>query len=106
KVKKGSSVRELFYTPVFKSLFLTLVLGSAVVEATKNRKAIDSLRTAYDARFGVLKSATEKIRLRQPVDVAAELKLANSLTRNMYNSVTDVQLDDQFESFLNMAEED
>lgn len=106
KVQKGTSVRDLFYNPVFKSLFLTLVLGSAVVEATKNRKELDALRAAYEAKFGVLENAIERIRRREPVDMAAELRLANSLTRNKYNNVTDVHLDDQFEAFLKLAEND
>ncbi|GEQ66721.1 hypothetical protein JCM33374_g384 [Metschnikowia sp. JCM 33374] len=106
KVKKTSSVRDLFYTPVFKSLLLTLVLGSAAVEATKNRKELESLQAAYEAKFGVLESATERIRRREPVDIAAEIKLANSLTRNKYNSLTDLHLDEQFESFLKMAEDE
>lgn len=105
KVKKGTSVRDLFHTPVFKSLFLTLVLGSAVVEATRNRKELDALRGAYEAKFGVLENATARIRRRERVDMAAELKLANALTRNKYNSVTDVQMDEQFEAFLKMAED-
>lgn len=103
--RKKPSFRELFATPVVKSILLTLLFGSMVVETTRNRKEIESLRAAYEAKFRILEDITAKIRARQPVDVAHELKIANTITRNKYNSVTDVELDQQFEEFLRMAED-
>lgn len=98
------SYRDLISGPVAKSLFLTIVFGSVMVDATKNRKEIEALRAAYEAKFRILREITEKIRNKQSVDVGQELKVANSITRNKYNSVTDVELDDQLEEMLKMAE--
>lgn len=75
-----------------------------MVDATKNRKEMEALRAAYDTKFRILSDITEKVRNRVPVDVAQELKVANAITRNKYNSVTDVELDDQLEEILRLAE--
>lgn len=106
KVKKTPTFRDLFHTPVFKTLFLTLVFGSVVVECTKNRKDIEGLQAAYGAKNKVLREVTQKVRNKEAVDVALEVNVANSMTRNKYNSVTDVQLDQSLDSFLKMADED
>lgn len=104
--RRRPSYRDLFSGPVAKSLFLTVVFGSVMVDATRNRKEIDALRAAYETKFLILQDITHKIRNKEPVDVAQELKVANAITRNKYNSVTDVELDDQLEEFLKMAEEE
>lgn len=104
--KRTPSYKVLLQTPVFKSLFLTLVFGTTVVEATKNRKEIEALRAAYEAKFAILRDVTAKLNNKEPVDVAQELRIANAMTKNKYNSVTDVELDEQFEDFLKMAETD
>lgn len=100
------SYRDLILGPVAKSLLLTMVFGLVVVEATRTRKDTEALRGAYATKFQLLREATEKIRARQPVDLALELKIANAITRNKYNSVTDVELDEQLEEFLKMAEDE
>lgn len=105
-IKKTPTFRDLFQTPVFKTLFLSLVFGSAVVECTRNRKEIEGLQAAYRAKNNVLRDVTQKILERKPVDVVLELNVANSMTRNKYHSVTDVLLDDHFEDFLKMADND
>lgn len=103
--RKKPRYSDLLATPVVKSILLTLLFGSMVVETTRNRKEIEALRAAYEAKFRILQDITAKIRAKQPVDVAHELKIANAITRNKYNSVTDVELDELFEAFLKMAEE-
>lgn len=97
--------RDLLLPLVFKSLFLTLVFGSVVVEATRGRKELDALKGAYEAKFRILEDVTGRVRRREPVDVAQELKIANAITRHKYNSVTDVEMDEQFEEILRMADE-
>lgn len=97
--------RDLLLPLVFKSLFLTLVFGSVVVEATRGRKELEALKGAYEAKFRILEDVTGKVRRREPVDVAQELKIANAITRHKYNSVTDVEMDEQFEEILRMADE-
>lgn len=97
--------RDLLLPFVFKSLFLTLVFGSVVVDATRARKELEALKAAYEAKFKILEEVTRKVKAREPVDVAQELRIANALTRHKYNSVTDVELDEQFEELLRMAED-
>ncbi|PVH13631.1 uncharacterized protein CXQ87_001740 [Candidozyma duobushaemuli] len=97
--------RDSLSPSVFKSLFLTLVFGSVVVEATRGRKELEALKGAYEAKFRILEDVTGKVRRREPVDVAQELKIANAITRHKYNSVTDVEMDEQFEEILRMADE-
>lgn len=66
---------------------------------------MEALRATYEEKFRLLREATEKIRKREPIDIVAELKLANALTQNKYNSVTDVHWDKQLETFLMLADE-
>ncbi|KAK6455481.1 uncharacterized protein RJT20DRAFT_47550 [Scheffersomyces xylosifermentans] len=97
-------VRDLVRTPVFKSIFLTLVFGSAVVDLMKNRKEFEGLVNAHEAKFTILEEIIEKLKKDQSVDITRDLKIANTLTRNKYNTVTDIELDEQLENFLKMAE--
>lgn len=103
--RRKPTYRDLISGPVAKLLFLTVVFGSVMVDATRNRKEIEALSAAYETKFRILREITTKIKNKEPVDVALELKVANAITRNKYNSVTDVELDDQLEIFLKMAEE-
>lgn len=103
-IRKPVTFRDLLKTPVLKTLFLTFVFGSAVVESSNARKEIESLKAAYDVKFRILRDVTQKINNKEPVNVAQELNIANSMTRNKYNSVTDLEVDDQFEAFLNTLE--
>lgn len=75
------------------------------MEATRGRKELESLKGAYEAKFRILEDVTSKVRRREPVDVAQELRIANSITRHKYNSVTDVEMDEQFEEILRMADD-
>ena len=103
--RRSPRFRELVRVPVFKTLFLTIVFGSVVVESTRGRKDIEALRAAYGAKFRILREVAQKIANREPVDVAQELSIANSITRNKYNSVTDVELDAQLDAFLKLVED-
>lgn len=104
KPRPKPSWRHNLSGPLFKSLLLTLVFGSAVAEASKRRKGIESLEAAYDTRFNIINETIRKLKQGEPVDVAAEVKIANAITRNKYNSVSDVELDEQFDELLQLAE--
>lgn len=106
KPRARPSWRDLISGSVAKSLGLTIVFGSFVVEATQNRKDLDDLRGAYATRFEILRDITEKVRNKQQVDVAQELRVADAVTRNKYRSATDVELDTQLEDFLRMTDLD
>ena len=92
-------------TPVFKSIFLTLVFGTAVVDFMKNRKELETLVNAHNSKFVILEEIIERVSRNEHVDIARELRIANTLTRNNYNTVTDIELDEQLENFLKMTEE-
>lgn len=97
-------LRDQFRGPVFKTLFLTVVFGSVVVDSTRRRKELENLRSLYDAKFQILRDVTEKIKARVPVDVTQELRIANAITKNKFISATDVELDELLEDFLKYAE--
>lgn len=105
QARKSPTFRDLLRTPVLKTLLLTFLFGLAVVESGNARKEIESLRAAYDAKFRIIGEVTQKIRNKEPVNVTQELNIANSMTRNKYKSVTDLEVDDQFEAFLQSFEE-
>lgn len=97
-------LRDQFRGPIFKTLFLTVVFGSVVVDSTRRRKELENLRSLYEAKFQILRDVTEKIKARVPVDVAQELRIANAITKNKFISATDVELDELLEDFLKYAE--
>lgn len=51
-------------------------------------------------KFEILEDLIAKLERNEKVDIAQELKLANSFTENKYNSRTDVEVDEQLDQFL------
>lgn len=90
--------------PLIKSMVLTVVFGSAVVETTKNRKELDGFRKTYEFRFSVLQEIIGRLERDEPVDIQQELKVVNTLTKHRYNTATDIELDEQLEHFLKQVE--
>lgn len=99
------SYRDLLKAPIFKSIFLTVVFGLAVIELMRNRKELEALVSTHEAKFALLDELKAKLRRGDHVDVVLELKMANTLTKYRYNTVTDIQLDEQLNELLKMAEE-
>lgn len=98
-------IRDLIKTPVAKSLILTFIFGTFVVDLMKNRKELELLERTYNSKFSLLEGLCEKLKQGEQVDVASELRIANSLTKYKYNTVTEIELDEQLENFLKMTEE-
>lgn len=98
------TVRDLFRTPVFKSGLYTVVFGAAVIEYMKARKDLEGLERAYQLKFGILRDVIERLEKGEKVDLAQELRIANTLTRYRYGAVTDVELDEVVEDFLREVE--
>lgn len=96
-------IRDFFRTSTAKSVFLTFVFGTVVVEAMKNRKELEDLNETYKAKFSVLQDTIEKLEQGKQVDVPAELKLANALTRNKFNTTNEVDVDEQWTQFVKMV---
>lgn len=97
--------RDLLKTPVFKSVLLTMLFGSTVIDFMKKRKEYEALISTYETRFDILNGIIAKLKKGETVDLNQELNIANSLTRHKYNTVTDVELDEQLNEFLKLAEE-
>jgi hypothetical protein len=72
----------------------------------QHRKEFELLKQTHQSKMDILNGIIDKLRRGDPVDVAGELKIANSLTKHKYNTVLDIELDEQLESFLKLSEED
>lgn len=99
-VKK--SYKDLFNTSVLKSMFLMVCFGTVVVDVVKNRRELENLEESYVTKFNILEEVRDKLRMGIQVDLAKELKLANSLTHD----ISDIEFDEQLEKFFKMADED
>ena len=65
-----------------------------------SRKNLETLSKSYNLKFEILEDLIAKLERNEKVDIAQELKLANSFTENKYNSRTDVEVDEQLDQFL------
>ncbi|EGW32502.1 uncharacterized protein SPAPADRAFT_138015 [Spathaspora passalidarum NRRL Y-27907] len=97
---------DMFRTPTFKSIVLTLVFCSIVVDVTKTRKELEGLNNSYNSKFELLNDIIDKLNANQPIDLAKELKMANLLTKHKYKSVVDIELDEQLEDMFKELQEE
>lgn len=65
-----------------------------------SRKNLETLSKSYNLKFEILRDLITKLENNEKVDIAGELKLANSFTENRYNSKTDIEVDEQLGQFL------
>ena len=91
---------DLLNTPTTKSLIWTLITTSIIVDMINSRKNLETLSKSYNLKFEILQDLIAKLERNEKVDIAQELKLANSFTENKYNSRTDVEVDEQLDQFL------
>ncbi|EER33115.1 predicted protein [Candida tropicalis MYA-3404] len=91
---------DLLNTPTTKSLIWTLITTSIIVDMINSRKNLETLSKSYNLKFEILEDLIAKLERNEKVDIAQELKLANSFTENKYNSRTDVEVDEQLDQFL------
>ncbi|KAG7660697.1 uncharacterized protein J8A68_005814 [[Candida] subhashii] len=104
-IKKRSTFRDLMKKPIFKTLILTLIFTSVTLELVKQRKELESLTGSYTRKFSVLTNIINKLNNNETVDIVKELQFANAFTKYKYNSITDIELDEQLEAFLKLADE-
>lgn len=90
----------LLNTPTTKSLILTLITTSIIIDMINSRKNLETLSKSYNLKFEILRDLITKLENNEKVDIAGELKLANSFTENRYNSKTDIEVDEQLGQFL------
>lgn len=96
--------RTLLGTPIFKSIFLTLVFGSTVIDLMKSRKELASLVDVHKSKFTILEEIINKLENGENVNIQEDLKLANALTKYKYNTTSDINIDEELEKFLKLAD--
>lgn len=101
-----ATFKDLVRTPVVKSVFFTVIFGSVVVEFMRARKEYESLIATYDSKFFILRNIIDKLEKGESIEIGQELKMANTLTKHKYNTVTDIELDNQLDEFLKLADEE
>lgn len=101
-----ATFKDLVRTPVVKSVFYTVIFGSVVVEFMRARKEHESLIATYDSKFFILRNIIDKLEKGEAIEIGQELKMANTLTKHKYNTVTDIELDNQLDEFLKLADEE
>ncbi|CUM46117.1 uncharacterized protein AC631_01420 [Debaryomyces fabryi] len=104
QIRKKPTFRDLVKAPIFKSIFLTIVFGTAIVGLIDSRRELETLEQTYDSKFVILEEIISKLERGENVDIHRELKLVNKLTKNKYNTVTDIELDEQLDEILKMTE--
>ncbi|ODV78213.1 uncharacterized protein CANTADRAFT_36089, partial [Suhomyces tanzawaensis NRRL Y-17324] len=97
--------RDLLKTPVFKSLFLTFVFGTVVVDVMKGRRALEEIKSNHEAKFGILEDVIAKLKNGEKVDIARELKLAKTLSTKEQRE-NDIEVDEQIENWFKMLDND
>lgn len=106
QIRKKPTFRDLVKAPIFKSIFLTIVFGTAIVGLIDSRRELETLEQTYNSKFVILEEIIAKLEKGENVDIHRELKLVNKLTKNKYNTVTDIELDEQLDEILKMTESD
>lgn len=76
------------------------------MEFMRARKEYESLIATYDSKFFILHGIIDKLHKGESIELGLELKIANTLTKHKYNTVTDIELDKQLEEFLKLADEE
>ncbi|CAI5756986.1 unnamed protein product [Candida verbasci] len=105
-IRKKPKFYDLLKTPTTKSLLLTLLCTSFVLDLTNKRKELEVMKLSYENKFLILDDILTKLLNNEKFDLAKELNLANVLTKFKYNSKIDIELDEQLEEFFKMDEEE
>ncbi|KAI5970846.1 TPN1 [Candida margitis] len=106
-IRPKPKLYSLLKTPTTKSLILSLICTSVMIDLLKIRRDLDSLQKSYTMKFALLGEIITKLTNGDLIDLNKELKLANAFTSgSKYASVNDVELDQELEEFLRLAELD
>ncbi|CAK9436877.1 uncharacterized protein LODBEIA_P13990 [Lodderomyces beijingensis] len=104
-IRAKPKLTSLLRTPTTKSLILSLICTSVMVDLLKAKRETQQLQASYMTKFTVLREVIEKLHAGVKVDLSKELQLANAFTLHKYNSKTDIEFDASLEEFLKMADE-
>lgn len=104
QVRHASIWRET-NQPLFKSIFLTLLFGLVTIDLMRNRKNYEALESSYGSKIMILEDIAGRLERGERVDITKELRLANSLTQNRYDLVTDIEFDEHLERLVKGLDE-
>ncbi|CCG23043.1 hypothetical protein CORT_0D01950 [Candida orthopsilosis Co 90-125] len=106
-IRPKPKLYSLLKTPTTKSLILSLICTSVMIDLLKIRRDLDSLQHSYTMKLALLGEIITKLTQGDLIDLDKELKLAHAFTSaTKYESVNDVELDQELEEFLKLAESD
>lgn len=95
-----ATYKNLLKAPAVKSLMLTLVFGTSVVEFMKKKRDLEALDHIYNAKINILEDIISRLVKNEKVDIQKELRIINSMTKYKYNTSTDIDIDEGLEKWL------
>ncbi|CCE87190.1 Piso0_005733 [Millerozyma farinosa CBS 7064] len=95
-----ATFKNLLKAPAVKSLMLTLVFGTSVVEFMKKKRDLEALDHIYNAKINILEDIISRLVKNEKVDIQKELRIINSMTKYKYNTSTDIDIDEGLEKWL------
>lgn len=100
KSRRKATFKSLLKAPAVKSLMLTLIFGTSVVECMKKKRDLESLDHIYNAKINILEDIISRLVKNEKVDIQKELRIINSMTKYKYNTSTDIEIDEGLEKWL------
>ncbi|CCE86084.1 Piso0_005733 [Millerozyma farinosa CBS 7064] len=95
-----ATFKNLLKAPAVKSLMLTLIFGTSVVEFMKKKRDLEALDHIYNAKINILEDIISRLEKNEKVDIQKELRIINSMTKYKYNTSTDIDIDEGLEKWL------
>lgn len=95
-----ATFKNLLKAPAVKSLMLTLIFGTSVVEFMKKKRDLEALDHIYNAKINILEDIISRLVKNEKVDIQKELRIINSMTKYKYNTSTDIDIDEGLEKWL------
>lgn len=95
--------RQLMKRPVFKTLVLTFMFGSAMAEVVHHKRRLADTTHRFNNKIEILEEIIQKLEKNEPIDIERELRLANALTQT---KEVDIEIDDAVENFFKQLTEE
>ncbi|KAI5962245.1 uncharacterized protein KGF55_003321 [Candida pseudojiufengensis] len=100
---------SLFKSSITKSLILTLITTSIIIDLIKIRKDLTNLKTSYNLKFEILNNIIKNLKSNEvdpEFDLKKELRLANSFINFKQFDKNDLEIDFQLNEFLKSFDDD
>ena len=95
--------RQLLRQPVTKTLVLTGLFGSALVEMVHHKRRLNETTHQFNNKIELLEEIINKLEKNEPIDLERELRLANALT---HTKEVDIEIDDDVENLFKQLTEE